>query len=212
MNELQWALLHTNLALCHQTRFWRHNQTRPSRHCKFWPVLSWPQLTLGQMGQSILTQSSQCVNRVNITCSRIIHFARYSIYQVHRYSFALHRIVKVCIYQLPCSICILSVPCLPPMPPKSTLWQHFCTNKTCYKGDKTHNNAWCKGCIASYVNERTQADTLALTEPSPSPPFRSVAELENEGQCRAGRFWNMIYWPIHHHSTCGYQSNTWEVG
>ena len=106
----------------------------------------------------------------------------------HRDSFMLHRIVKVWIYQLPCSICVLSVPCLPSMPPKSALWKYFCTNKTRYKGNKTHNNAWCKGCITSYINEGTQADTLALTEPSPSPPFRSVSELENEGQCRVTNF------------------------
>jgi hypothetical protein len=124
-----------------------------------------------------------------------------SLYLIGEYTQMLcyYRVRRLSLYLIgtePCtrtvsrshSICILSVPCLPPMPPKSTLWQHFHTNKTRYKGDKTHNNAWCKGCIASYVNERTQADTLALTEPSPSPPFRSVAELENEGQCRAGRF------------------------
>jgi hypothetical protein len=67
------------------------------------------------------------------------------------------------------------------MPPKSSLWKHFCTNKTQYKGDKTHNNAWCKTCIAAYVNEQTQADTIALTELSPSPSHWLVAELENEG-------------------------------
>ena len=27
--------------MCHQTQFWRHNQTRPSFHCKFWQSLSY---------------------------------------------------------------------------------------------------------------------------------------------------------------------------
>jgi len=130
---------------------------------------------------------SMCQSSQHHVLKNITHLYNYHI-GIHQYSFALHRIVKVCIYLLPYSICILSTPCLPPMPPKSALWKYFHTNKTRYKGNKTHNNAWCKGCIASYVNERTQVDTLALTAPSPSPPFWSVAELENEGQCRAGIF------------------------
>jgi hypothetical protein len=88
------------------------------------------------------------------------------------------------------------------MPPKSTLWLYFCTNKTWYKGDKTHNNAWCKGCIASYVNEWTQADTLTLTEPSPSPPWwildGEVAKVEartkDKGEDKGkGRYWSKMY-------------------
>ena len=132
-----------------------------------------------------MRQSSQHHVLKNIVFCVILNL---KIQLSHRDSFMLHRIVKLWIYQPACSICVLSVPCLPSMPPKSALWKYFCTNKTWYKGDKTHNNTWCKGCIISYVNEQTQADTLVLTEPSPSPPFWSVSELENEGQCRVANF------------------------
>jgi hypothetical protein len=70
------------------------------------------------------------------------------------------------------------------MPPKSPLWKYFHTNKLWYKAGGTHNNAWCEACIAAYVNERIQADTVALTEPSPTPPRRLAADLENEGRYR----------------------------
>ena len=67
------------------------------------------------------------------------------------------------------------------MPPKSPLWNYFRTNKQRYKLDQTHNNAWCDGCISAYVRERKEADTIASTGPSPTPPW-SDTDLEREGQ------------------------------
>jgi hypothetical protein len=33
------------------------------------------------------------------------------------------------------------------MPPKSPVWNHFYGNKTKFKTNQTHNNAWCKYCV-----------------------------------------------------------------
>ncbi|KAG5649447.1 hypothetical protein H0H81_003850 [Sphagnurus paluster] len=39
------------------------------------------------------------------------------------------------------------------MPPKSPLWELFHSNKTKYKTDKTHLNAWCKACVAAHIRQ-----------------------------------------------------------
>ena len=49
------------------------------------------------------------------------------------------------------------------MPPKSKLWEHFLCNKTLYKTNRTHQNAWCKSCVESYIWLRRDADTLRVS-------------------------------------------------
>ncbi|KAF8062594.1 hypothetical protein FPV67DRAFT_1452392 [Lyophyllum atratum] len=40
------------------------------------------------------------------------------------------------------------------MPPKSPLWNYFHSNKTHYKGNKSHLNAWCKACVAAHTRRQ----------------------------------------------------------
>jgi hypothetical protein len=48
------------------------------------------------------------------------------------------------------------------MAPRSPAWNLFHFNGTKYRGDKTHRNAWCKGCVKKKIQERVDSDTVAI--------------------------------------------------
>ncbi|KAF8062590.1 ribonuclease H-like domain-containing protein [Lyophyllum atratum] len=60
------------------------------------------------------------------------------------------------------------------MPPKSPLWNYFHSNKTHYKGNKSHLNAWCKACVAAH----TRRQEVESQETSDLP--RSKQEMFDE--------------------------------
>ena len=48
------------------------------------------------------------------------------------------------------------------MAPRSPAWNLFHFNGTKYRDDKTHQNAWCKGCVKNKIRERADSDTVAI--------------------------------------------------
>jgi hypothetical protein len=49
----------------------------------------------------------------------------------------------------------------------SLLWKYFTRNKTFYRGDHSHHNAWCNSSISAYIRSCQDADRqLATTDAS----------------------------------------------
>lgn len=67
------------------------------------------------------------------------------------------------------------------MPPKSPLWEYFTSNKALYRGDKTHQNACCNSCIASYICACKAADQEAVLT-NPLHEIREDSQLLCEGK------------------------------
>ena len=67
------------------------------------------------------------------------------------------------------------------MPPKSPLWEHFYANRTKYKGNSTHNNAWCKYCVGAHIRAKQEADREAV-ERGERRFMRSEKDFLEDGQ------------------------------
>jgi hypothetical protein len=62
----------------------------------------------------------------------------------------------------------------------SPLWKYFYQNKTHYKSDKTHKNAWCKRCLAARKCVMTELDASKVRG-GLIAAVRSEQELEKAG-------------------------------
>lgn len=70
------------------------------------------------------------------------------------------------------------------MAPKSPLWQQFYSNKTKYKTDRTHFNAWCRACLDVQIRIRKDSDGTAIAAGIISAA-RTDSELFEDGKCLA---------------------------
>ena len=66
------------------------------------------------------------------------------------------------------------------MPP-NPLWPYFHHDKTKYKNDKTHLNAWCKACIKSQKRVLIELDASQVRS-GEVPAVRSELDLELAGK------------------------------
>lgn len=66
------------------------------------------------------------------------------------------------------------------MPPPSPLWAYFHHDKSHYKNDRTHLNAWCKACILSQKRVLLELDA-SRTRGGEITAVRSPLELEQAG-------------------------------
>ena len=62
----------------------------------------------------------------------------------------------------------------------SPLWKHFYQDKSYYKTDKTHKNAWCKGCLEARKRVMIELDALKVRG-GLIDAVRSEKELEKAG-------------------------------
>ena len=62
----------------------------------------------------------------------------------------------------------------------SPLWKYFFQNKTLYKSDKTHKNAWCRGCLDARKHVMIELDASKVRE-GMVLGMRSDEELEKAG-------------------------------
>ena len=60
------------------------------------------------------------------------------------------------------------------------LWKYFHQDKTYYKSDKTHKNAWCKGCLNARKRAMIELDTSKVRG-GLITAVRSELELEKAG-------------------------------
>ena len=67
------------------------------------------------------------------------------------------------------------------MPPKSPVWNHFYGNKTKFKTNQTHNNAWCKYCVRAHI-QTLQAQDRDLVTQGHQSFIRGEDELVKQGQ------------------------------
>lgn len=67
------------------------------------------------------------------------------------------------------------------MAPKSVLWAYFQSNKTKYKADNSHLNAWCNACVSIYIHERSQSDLISSVS-GLAGVNRTGDELKIEGE------------------------------
>lgn len=74
----------------------------------------------------------------------------------------------------------MSVATNSPMPPKSPIWNHFYSNRTKFKTNQTHCNAWCKYCVDVYIRVQQAADQDALDRGERST-VRTREQLIDEG-------------------------------
>jgi hypothetical protein len=63
----------------------------------------------------------------------------------------------------------------------SPLWKYFFQNKSLYKSDKTHKNAWCKRCLDARKRVLIELDASKVRA-GMIPGVRSDEELEKAGQ------------------------------
>jgi hypothetical protein len=67
------------------------------------------------------------------------------------------------------------------MPPRNPLWSYFHHDKSKYKNDKTHLNAWCKACIKSQKRVLIELDASRVRS-GEVPAVRSELDLELAGK------------------------------
>ena len=67
------------------------------------------------------------------------------------------------------------------MPSKSLLWEHFYANRSKFKGNNTHCNAWCKYCIGAHIRAMQNAEREAMSR-GEHRAIRSEKEFLDDGQ------------------------------
>ncbi|KII89273.1 hypothetical protein PLICRDRAFT_175485 [Plicaturopsis crispa FD-325 SS-3] len=98
------------------------------------------------------------------------------------------------------------------MPPKSPLWKYFHSIRGVKFGENnTHMKAWCKGCLTRYIDDREEADAVAVAS-GVLGTARQRSDLHEEAlaniTCICGKISNME----RHLRTCGnLQPGTWAI-
>ena len=65
----------------------------------------------------------------------------------------------------------------------SSLWKYFFQDKTYYKSDKTHKNAWCHGCLNARKRVMTEMDVSKVCAGLMSEG-RNQEELNKTGELK----------------------------